>query len=159
MGVLYDYFAAASDDAAASTISILGGPARASAGQSAGTGRTPFDTVAVGGIDPVVQMGTLEALLTGGDFEQILEGPRAGKVLAAEDGGELVVVALTDELQAALAGSDEAALEAVAVPWSQTEEFWGEGDPQILASVLGELAGLARRARQKDQRLYCWISV
>jgi hypothetical protein len=111
------------------------------------------------GIDPLVQLGTLEALLTGREYEQIVAGQRAGHVLAAQDGGEHVVVTLTDELQAALAGADDAQLASIAVPWSQTEEFFGQGDPQILTRLLHELAALALRARTKDERLYCWICV
>jgi hypothetical protein len=45
------------------------------------------------------------------------------------------------------------------VPWSQTEEFFGRGDPQILAGLLHELAELARRARHRGERLYCWVCV
>ena len=56
MGVLYDYFAASSDEVAAAVIELPGGPGAA--------GRS-FDTITGNGVDPVVQMGTLEALLTG----------------------------------------------------------------------------------------------
>jgi hypothetical protein len=59
VGVLFDYFAASSDEVAAGIIDLPGGPAT-------GAGRS-FDTVSGNGIDPVVQMGTLEALLTGRD--------------------------------------------------------------------------------------------
>jgi hypothetical protein len=156
MGVLFDYFAAASDQAAASAISLLGGPGAPPASPAAGP---PFDTVPAKGIDPLVQLGTLEALLTGRDYERIVTGPRAGHALATQDGGQRLVVTLTDELQAALAEASDARLASVAVPWSQTEEFFGQGDPQILTSGLHELAELARRARTKDERLYCWICV
>jgi len=67
------------------------------------------------------------------------------------------VVTLTDELQTALADADGARLASVAVPWSHTEEFFGQGDPQILAGLLHELAELARRARNRGERLYCWV--
>jgi hypothetical protein len=86
-------------------------------------------------------------------------GPRAGHTLASHDRGERLVVTLTDELQAALADADDTQLASVAVPWSQTEEFFGQGDPQILAGLLHELAELARGARTKDQRMYCWVCV
>jgi hypothetical protein len=117
----------------------------------------PFDTVSVKGIDPLVQLGTLEALLTGRDYDQIVAGPRAGQALATQDGGERLVVTVTDELQTALADADDARLASVAVPWSQTDEFFGQGDPQVLARLLHELAELARRARSRDERVYCWI--
>ena len=51
------YFSASSDEAAAATIED--GPEPASA--------PGFDAVALGGIEPVVQMGALEGLLTGVD--------------------------------------------------------------------------------------------
>jgi hypothetical protein len=119
----------------------------------------PFDTVPVKGIDPLVQLGTLEALLTGRDYELIVAGSRAGYPLAIRDGGACMVVTLTDELQAALAGSDHEQLASAAQPWSQTDEFWGQGDPEVLADVLSELAELARRAGDRDERMYCWVCV
>lgn len=64
---------------------------------------------------------------------------------------------LTDELQAALAHADDAQLASVAVPWSQTEEFFGQGDPHILTRLLHDLAELARRSGNKDERMYCWV--
>lgn len=53
------YFSASSDEAAAATIED--GPEPASA--------PGFDAVALGGIEPVVQMGALEGLLTGVDHD------------------------------------------------------------------------------------------
>jgi hypothetical protein len=169
MGVLFDYFSAASDEVAASTIDLVGGPGAPLAGslqpgmanvhQTGASGGAPFDTVDAKGIDPAVQLWTLEALLTSRDYDQIAAGPRAGKALVIRDEGEGVVVTLTDELQDALAAADDAQLASVAVPWSQTEEFWGQDDPQMLAELLHELAELARRARSRDERLYCWICV
>ena len=163
----FDYFSVASDEAAASAIDLPGGPsvpARAAAsGRPQAPGKTPdqapFDTVPAKGVDPVVQLGTLEALLTGRDYELIVAGPRAGHALAIRDGGERLVVAVTDELQTALAEADHGRLASVAVPCSQTAEFWGHGDPEILASLLDDLAQLARRARSRHERLYCWVCV
>jgi hypothetical protein len=169
MGVLFDYFSAVSDQAAASAISRPGGPGTPPPGprhrgwprgrQADTPAEAPFDTISVKGIDPLVQLGTLEALLTGRDYEQIVAGPRAGHVIANQDGGERLVVTLTDELQTALADADDAQLASVAVPWSQTDEFSGQGDPQVLASLLHELTELARRARIKKERMYCWVCV
>lgn len=169
MGVLFDYFSAASDEVAASTIDLVGGPGAPLAGspqpgmanvrRTEASGGAWFDTVPTKGIDPVIQLGTLEALLTSRDYDQIVAGPRAGKSLAIRDGGERVVVILTDELQNALAAADDAQFASIAVLWSQTEEFWGRGDPQMLEGLLNELAELARRARSRDERPYCWICV
>jgi hypothetical protein len=66
---------------------------------------------------------------------------------------------LTDELRAALADAGDEQLASVAVPWSQTEEFRGQGDPQVLTRLLHELAELARRARSRNEHMYCWACV
>jgi hypothetical protein len=145
MGNLYDYFAAADDEAAASAFDLVGGP-------SAGG----FDTVGLKGIEPVVQMGTLEELLTGRPYDEIIQDPRqGGDICHREDDGEHGVLSLTDSLAAALADADRQRLAEVAEPWSETEEFWGDADPDILTDVLWELAELARRARDRGHRLYC----
>jgi hypothetical protein len=138
MGVLYDHFAASSDEVAAAAIDLLGGPGASGGGS--------FDTVPGPGIDPVVHPGALEALLTGRDFDEILqEHHRTGTIVAPRDDGRLVVT-LTEQLQASLSQADDARLAVIAVPWSHTEEFWGQSDPAVLAPWLGQLAGLARRA-------------
>ena len=41
----------------------------------------------------------------------------------------------------------------LAVPWAETEEFWGQADPATLAKFLAKLAGLAIHAQQKEQHL------
>ncbi|KFU76292.1 hypothetical protein SAMN04489729_4944 [Amycolatopsis lurida] len=146
MGVLFDYFAAPDNDAAATTIDLVGGPDEAS-----------FPTVALKGVDPFVQLGTLESLLTGVGYEAVIERDLA-PVAMADDGARLVV-ALTEGLSAALSDADEARLREVAEPWSRTEEFGGQADPADLATVLTGLAELARIATTRGDRLYCWICV
>lgn len=180
MGVLFDYFAADSDEVAASVIDRLGGPGAGVAPPAPSI--TPrrrlfrraieqapalrddapqlvFDTVSVEGIDPVVQLGTLEELLTGRPYDDIVEDPRSGQAVATRNGGERLVLTLTESVTTALAEAGNDRLSGVAVPWSQTEGFWGAGDPEVLAGFLGDLSGLARRARDRDQRLYCWVCV
>lgn len=106
------------------------------------------------GIDPLAQMGTLEALLTGEQYDVIVSRPRAGQQVAAKDSREGPwVVTLTDELQAALAVGSRDQIVAVAVPWWETEEYRGQGDPEILALVLLEMADLARQASQRGGAL------
>ena len=99
MGVLLDYFAAPSDEAAASTIDRLGGPgsreveALPEAPKRGLFGRKRsaadpvvrsdeslevYDTLSVKGIDPLVQLGTLEEVLTGRSYDEIVEDPRSG---------------------------------------------------------------------------------
>jgi hypothetical protein len=150
MGVLYDYFSAPSDEAAATALNRIGGPGQ----PSEDTPPLPaFDTFQTKGIDPNVVLHKLEALLTGREYQDVARG----RMVAISDSGEQIVHALTDSTSAALADADAERLASVAVPWSQIEEFWGKGDPAELASWLGELAALARRARERSERLYCWI--
>ncbi|MFI7122439.1 hypothetical protein [Amycolatopsis sp. NPDC049868] len=146
MSVLFDYFAAPDNDAAAATIDLVGGPADAS-----------LPTVSLKGVDPFVQLGTLESLLTGVGYETIIERDIAPVAMA--DGGARLVVSLTEELSAALSDADEARLREVAEPWSRTDEFGGQADPADLATMLTGLAELARTARTRGDRLYCWVSV
>ena len=153
MGVLFDYFAADSDEQAASAIDRLGGPGAIA---TLPAPAPSFDTVSVKGIDPVVQMGTLEELLTARPYDEIVAQPRSGHTLAVRDGGERLVLTLTDVLTSALAEASQERLAEVAVPWSRTEEFWGGTDPESLTHILRDLAGLARRAQASSQQLYCW---
>ncbi len=156
LDVICDYFSAPSDDAAASTIDRAGGPGASPSAPSQPVEDQPFDTVSTDGIDPVVMVATLEALVTGRDYEQVVVGPRWGHPLADRGEGERMVITVTDELQAALADADDGRLASVAVPWSQTDELQGHGDPHSLATLLHDMAELARRARRKHERMYCW---
>ena len=141
MSALYDYFSAASDEAAAGVIDRAGGPggpavapAPVKRGWFGRTSSPPpaqdmgpaFDTVSAGGIDPVVMMGTLEELLTGRPYDEVINDPRGGHIVAIRDEGQLLVVALTDALSRALAAASPQRLADVAVPWAATEEFWGQ---------------------------------
>jgi hypothetical protein len=144
MGVLFDYFAAPDDDTAATVIDVIGGPAEAS-----------FPTVALKGVDPFVQLGTLESLLTGVDYDTIIG--HVPDPVAMGDGGERLVTAVSGGLSAALSTADDARLREVAEPWSRTEEFGGHADPSDLATALTGLAELARTATTRGDRLYCWV--
>jgi hypothetical protein len=144
---MYDYFAAPSDEAAASVLGQLIGPGKV------------YPTVETKWIDPVVLMGTLESLLTGVAYRTVIQDPRSGQELSGDDDGEQGVCTVTDGLQSALAEADEERLREVAVPWSQSEEFVGQGDSKFLTGLLIELAALARAARERGDRLYCWTCV
>lgn len=142
-GVIFDYFAAPSDEAAAATISD--GPAAGS-----------FRTVDTKWLDPVVVMGTLEELLTGRPYGEVSEDPRCGHDLAQKHDGELLVLTVTDGLRDGLAAAGD--LAEVAVAWSKTEELSGF-NPADLAGVLRELAALAAEAIERGERIYCWVCV
>ena len=146
MGVLFNYFAAPGDAVAATVIDVVGGPAEAA-----------LPTFALKGVDPFVQLGTLESLLTGIDYDTV--AGRDGAPVAMADSGERLVVAVSGDLLAALATAEDARLHEVAKPWSRTEEFGGQADPSDLVTVLSGLAELARTATARGDRLYCWVCV
>ena len=170
MGLLYDYFAAVDDRLAATVIDLDGGPTTAS--QPGSPPRRPFrrktstpvgtvalDIVADTGIDPFVQMATLEALLTDRTYDEVLGDVLHHRVVAERNSGAVQVVTLTDVLTRALADADDDRLAAVAIPWSRTDEFLGGADPTELAILLQELAALTRRARDRGERIFCWACV
>lgn len=170
MGVIFDYFIAPDDGAAAAVIDRVGGPGSAGTspardvptgdhGAESGAGGGTLPTVADAGFDPVVQATTLEALLTRRAYDDLTKVPGWGRVVASRDGGEQTVVAMSSTLVDALASVDDATLSEAVVPWSQTEEFWGAGDPDALLPVVRDLAGLARRATPAGHRMYCWVCV
>ncbi|SER17101.1 hypothetical protein [Lentzea albida] len=142
MGVLYDYFAAPSDEDAATAITE--GP------------KHRFPTVETKSLDPMVVMGQLEQLLTGRDYDDIGEDPRWGGDIALEHDGEVLVISVTDGLRDGLAAGGD--FGAVAVRWAEAEELEGF-DPVVLADVLQQLAALAVGAKERGERLYCWACV
>jgi hypothetical protein len=121
--------------------------------------RPLLDTVSGWKIDPVVQLATMQEILTGRPYDEIVAEPRSGRDLVVRDGGARLVLTLPDSLLPALADASDERLAETAVLWAHTEEFWGEGDPRLLSVFLGELAALARRARSRNQRLYCWVCI
>lgn len=145
MGNLYDYFAAPDDVTAAPTLADA-------------PDTRQFEVLGVKGIDPVVQISTLEALLRDISYEEVIANPRAG-MLVSPEAEEQWVVTLSDTVRDALADADRERLAQVAVPWSQTEEFGRGADPEALDAFLVTLAELARDARNRDHHLYCWISL
>jgi hypothetical protein len=162
MGLLCDYFVAPSDDEAAATVDWVGGPSRPPEPQRRLFRRQPkvegLPTVPLPGIDPAVMMGTLESLLTGRAYDDVVHDP-SGHQVAIRRGGERLVWALTESLQAALIDADGTRLREVALEWVQTEEFLGQGDPMIAERGLSALADLVRASRSKGSRLYCWLCV
>lgn len=140
MSVLTEYFVAATDDVAASVDADA----------------PPQQALHGGGIEPTVHLATLEELLTGRSFDDILDD-EADPVADRDDGDDLVV-RLSDELLRALVAAPDGRLDELAVPWSQTEELEG-ADPAVLAEFAHALAALARQARADGASVYCWVHV
>jgi len=162
MSLICDYFVAGSDEEAAATAGWPGGPGTPPAGRrglfrrAAETGGAPLPTEALPGLDPVVMLGTLEALLTGGSADDLVAANADAQV--NEEAAAVLVFRLSDTLTGALAGAPAERLRQVADPWSRTEELAGDGDPAVLAEALQRLAQLAQQARSTGGRLYCWTS-
>jgi hypothetical protein len=153
MGVLTHYFSAPSDQAAASALDRVGGPAQPTAGPAP---LPPFDTFRSKGLDPYVLMGKLEEALTGQDYWVITADPQYGRKVADQGADGPWVYKVSSPLQAALARAGSKKLTRAAARWSQAEEMHGAA-PESLTWVLEELSGLARRATAKDEHLYCWL--
>ena len=146
VGNLYDYFAADDDVTAAAAFEHSPDPER-------------FAVLDVRGIEPAVQLATLESLLCGIDYEKVAANPRQCALLSDPRSGEQWVGTLTDTLRDALAEADTDQLAHTAIAWSATEEFRGQGDADLLGDFLNRFATLARTTRRRGQRQYCWMSL
>lgn len=144
--VMCDYFSASDDDTAVRVLDRPGGP-----------DSSVFDVVPLKGIDPVVVMAGLEAILTGCTDEEASDRPRAGQLLSSPEAESAFIVAVSDTLQDALASATHASLADAAGPWSETDELRQYGIlPETALDVLVLLGGLAGRARSDGFRLFCW---
>jgi hypothetical protein len=147
VGVLFDYFRAPDASTAAAVLERLGGPRDPEA--------PPLDAVAGKGFEPAVMLRKLQSLLTGVPYDQLPEAEVELLAMEGEDGPW--IVQLSEELRDALADAQPSRLPAVAEQWVRTEEFWEQPPAAEVLPFLGEVTALARRARQADERLYCWI--
>ncbi|MEU5402248.1 hypothetical protein ABZ348_23465 [Streptomyces sp. NPDC005963] len=144
--VMCDYFSASSDDAAVGVLDQFGGP-----------DTSVFDVVSLKGVDPVVVVAQLEAILTGCTYDEAARRPRAGKLLSSPDAESAFIVSVSDTVQEALATATPAALIEAAGPWSETDELQTSGmDAEAALEVLVLLSALAGRAGSTGHRMYCW---
>lgn len=177
MGIVVAFFEAPDDEAAAKAECRTGGPLGwpvVSGHRRTGWFRKEpivtelgpaFHGFTARGYDPVVNMGTLEELLTGRDFKSIMEDPRSGG--SPSDDGQTSdghgVITLTDSLRDALAGADDARLAEVVMPWSRTEELqqpgWEDVSEAEHLEFLCALRALALSAKGAEHRLYCYFSL
>jgi len=181
MSVMYDYFAAPSDDAAAAMLDHGRGgsepwppwSALAAVEEAQRTGdrealrefhrlkvrKTASGTLVLktGGIDPLAHAGTLEQMLTGTSYDEIAGRPRFGETVAIDDRGSPLIMRVADELQTALINATDDELNALIVPLSQDENF-RDFDLDVVTEFVRELAVLARTAGERGERLYCWMS-
>lgn len=145
MGLLIDYFVAASDADARGVL------------QHGPGGRLTWTDGS--GIEPTVNLGQLEKLLTGKTFDEQLDDQASHAVIASSEDNEVLVIRLETGFVRALAAADRPTLDRLATPWSKIEEFRGMADPVYLADFLHRLRELAQTAIAGNAGLYCWISV
>ena len=150
MALLCEYFVALDDASAATTIDWPGGPSSPPAGSSG------FPTLPLPGIEPTVMMGTLDEILTGRSFDDVLDDPSGHEVTSTDSAW---VWALPVALQDALASSGDDRLRSAAASWAQTEEFGGQADAAHAADAVLALARMVRSGRESGAQLYCWFAL
>lgn len=146
MGILTDYFIAASDTEAARYID--GGVFQ--------QGLPAGHVLHLKGVDPYVRLATLESILTGRPYAEVSSGDTT-VTYSAETGA--VVARVRPTLLAALLAESEQGLVDSAKAWSHTEEAALDGlGPVELVPAVRDLAGLARTADVESSQVYCWMS-
>ncbi|MEU9833691.1 hypothetical protein AB0D67_19400 [Streptosporangium sp. NPDC048047] len=171
MGVFYEYYRAA--DRAAATVQ----PEHSREIADASRGVPEFDVVVTKWIDPDVILGQLVAFAGQVDYSLGLvetvvlypppeAAPRSDEEWDAlpEDSPYLEGTCITElpaKARDMLAGVDDARLPMLAEQWAGIEEFsrFTDDDDGYMLSLTKDLVGLARRARDDDQLLYCWMSL
>jgi hypothetical protein len=115
-----------------------------------------FDGIDIKGIDSV-KFGTLQSILTGRPFEELLS--EYDPVVTVSDEGPWVF-RIPHELLTRLVALDHTERARVAKQWASTEEFgldgWAEDD---VAGALGSISTLARKAVDSGQTLFLWMSL
>ena len=144
MGVINTYFTARDDETASAVVDD--GPAA--------THSPVLDAV-----DASVQAGTLQALLTDEPYDSITADRSWARLVSAPDHESAWVVSMPSAFTEALADASDEQLAAVVGPWSQTEEFWGAGDPTHLLPLLQDWRSLALTARERGEHMYCWMAL
>jgi hypothetical protein len=141
-----DYFLAP-DDGIAVTALPDGGPVS-----------TDLPTVEAKNVDPVINLGNLEALLTGVPYAEVVRLPRQGRPVSDVSSGDVeqIIIAVTDSLRDALATATPAALDEAGTRLAATEEQAGS-DPAGVTDFVRRLAGLAARA--DGWHLYCYLAL
>ncbi len=166
MGVLSDYFRARDAKSAARAMELPGGPLLPV---------PAFDGVECKGIDPCVVLGQLVAFIRGVPWDAglvrsvLVWPPPEIKPATKEQYNTLPegspwkegpwLEELDREVCDTLAAVDDARLPALAAQWVRIEEFHNTKSTDFLLSLIRDLVGLARRARDAGDRLYCWTSL
>jgi hypothetical protein len=145
MGFFCDYFRAP-DTAAALKAAAL-----------TAVGTSPADGLELKNLDPSVVFGQLVAFARGVGWTPDI--PDLDWVSDPSDGTPGTTMRIDDVSRDALADLDARRVDEVAAQWAGIEELDGDLGPEELAPLVAEFAGLARRARDAGEHLYCWVSL
>lgn len=157
MSLLLTYFPAASDELAAATIDWPGGPQAGPKKRAFRRQEPGFPSVDGRGVEPVVDLGLFEGMLTGKSFDAQMADPHSRPIVADRDG--VLVIRIGDEFMGQLAAAEDQRLVELAVPWSQIEEFHGQASVPGLSDLLLRLKGLAKHTVETGEHAYCWLSL
>jgi hypothetical protein len=166
MSVIHDYFRAANAREAARVMDRLVGP----------LGPAPaFDGVETKGIDPFVMLGQLVAYIRQVPWEVDLVSativwPSHETKPASEEAYNSLpesspwktgpwLEELSPRVRDTLAAVEDARFSELAAKWAGIEEFDGHADESDLLVLIKDLVGLARRARDAGDQVYCWSSL
>ena len=166
MGVLSDYFRAPDAKSAARAMELPGGPLLP---------EPAFDGVEAKGIDPYVVLGQLVALIRGVPWHVnlvrgVLVWPPPETEPATKEQYNMLpegspwkegpwLQELEREVRDTLATVEDTRLPALAAQWARIEEFHHTMSAEVALSFIKDLVGLARRAHDAGDRLYCWTSL
>jgi hypothetical protein len=150
VGVLYDYFRAV-DVATAIAIVAKGGPA------SRGREHQGIDVVEAKGVDDAVILGKLIALARGAEWD--LKTSDSALVWTEDEAEGPWLTALADSTRDTLGSIQDDQLDELAAGWSQIEEFtrFSPVSADELRPGVVDFVGLARRALDAGDHLYCWM--
>lgn len=155
MGVLYDYFRAADNEAVDKLMEITGGGSLLSCHD----GQEPVDGVETKSIDPVVVLGKLVAFARDVPWTADLVTARSVWPAGAPyDHEGPWVEQLDDGTRDALADIPDGQLPSLAAEWGQIEELSYGDDlpPDAMLPLLTDLVAFARRAQAAGDHVYCW---
>ncbi len=159
MGVFYEYYRAVDREAA------LVEPEHSRVVADPQRGVFEFDAVETKWIDPWVVMVKLANLLRNGgrrlryiDTVSLYPRPEDIGQEAYEEWDGPTIMELPVIMRDMLADAKDSRLPMAAKEWAKIEEFsdFTSVDMEWMLSLVQDLVGLARRARENDQLLYCW---
>jgi len=125
-----------------------------------GDSAVPLDQwtgIEANGLD-TVKLATIHSVVTGDSLHEALDLYEPIYVAEVDEGREILVLQLADDLLERLVELDEDAMEGLAGELAMSEEFEGEQrDPEDVLELLAALSELAQLAEAQGQVLFVWM--